>query len=291
MLQSKVPAYWLYAERLTEHFPDALHIETIATRSALHGWTIQPHLHHQLFQFLVVAGGGGETRIDGRLHPLAPGTALLLPPATIHEFRFLPGTEGFVASAAETALKRIFAAEPEARSLLTVPMLLATPPDGAELALLTTVMALALAEFSANLPSREFALGACVDLIAAWYARAARRARTRAEPASEARANLVHRFVERVEARFLSHEPLTAHARALGVSVPHLSRSCREVLGHSAARVLQDRLMIEARRDLVYTAMPVSQISFRLGFADPAYFSRFFARRAGMSPSDYRARR
>ena len=48
--------------------------------------------------------------------------------------------------------------------------------------------------------------------------------------------------------------------------------------------------MIEARRDLVYTAMTISQISFRLGFADPAYFSRFFAKRAGVSPSDYRAK-
>ena len=46
----------------------------------------------------------------------------------------------------------------------------------------------------------------------------------------------------------------------------------------------------EARRDLVYTSMSISRISFRLGFADPAYFSRFFARRAGVSPSDYRAK-
>ena len=56
------------------------------------------------------------------------------------------------------------------------------------------------------------------------------------------------------------------------------------LLGRSAARVIQDRLMIEARRDLVYTAMSISQISFRLGFSDPAYFSRFFAKRAGVSP-------
>jgi AraC family transcriptional activator of pobA len=35
--------------------------------------------------------------------------------------------------------------------------------------------------------------------------------------------------------------------------------------------------------------MPVSQIAFALGFADPAYFSRFFRDRVGMSPSVYRA--
>jgi AraC family transcriptional activator of pobA len=47
-------------------------------------------------------------------------------------------------------------------------------------------------------------------------------------------------------------------------------------------------VMIEARRDLVYTALPISQIAFQLGFSDPAYFSRFFATHAGTSPKTYR---
>ena len=149
-------------------------------------------------------------------------------------------------------------------------------------------MRLAMREFGANLPGREFSLGAFADLIASWFVRAVRGVRTGVEPARDPRAGLVHRFIERVEARFQHHDPLVAYAGALGISVPHLSRSCRELLGRSAARVIQDRLMIEARRDLVYTAMSISQISFRLGFTDPAYFSRFFARRAGVSPSDYR---
>lgn len=288
-MPATVPAYWLYAERLTDRFPDALHIEPIVARSALHGWTIQPHFHHQLFQFFLVIGGGGRTRIDGRDRILAPGSALLLPPATIHEFHFIVGTEGFVASVAETSLKRLFDAEPEARSLLAAPALLQTAPEDRETQALETVMGLAMGEFGANRPNREFALAAYADLIASWFSRGVRGLGAGGGPAKDLRASLVRRFIERVEIRFQSHEPLTEHARALGVSVPHLSRSCREVLGHSAARVIQDRLMIEARRDLVYTSLTIAQISFRLGFSDPAYFSRFFAKRAGLSPSDYRA--
>ncbi|CAM5201618.1 hypothetical protein BTHI11S_00610 [Bosea thiooxidans] len=80
MSGSSVPAYWLYGERLAERFPDALHIEPIVARSSLHGWTIQPHLHHDLFQFFLVTRGGGRTRVDGRDHRLEPGSVLLLPP-------------------------------------------------------------------------------------------------------------------------------------------------------------------------------------------------------------------
>ncbi len=285
-----VPAYWLYGERLTERFPDALHIEPIVARSSLHGWTIQPHTHHDLFQFFLVTAGGGRTRVDGREHGLSPGSVLLLPPSTIHEFAFRDDTDGFVASAAATSLKRLFDSEPEARALLGAPAVLAMAAASPETVALEGLMQLAMREFAANLPAREFSLGAYADLIASWFMRAMRGAKAQGEPAKDPRAGLVRRFVERVEARFQHHDSLDDHARELGVSVPHLSRSCRELLGRSAARVIQDRLMIEARRDLVYTAMSISQISFRLGFSDPAYFSRFFAKRAGVSPSDYRAK-
>jgi AraC family transcriptional regulator, transcriptional activator of pobA len=52
---------------------------------------------------------------------------------------------------------------------------------------------------------------------------------------------------------------------------------------------LHDRVLLEARRLLAYTAAPVAEVARDLGFDDPSYFSRFFARRAGQAPQDYRA--
>lgn len=50
------------------------------------------------------------------------------------------------------------------------------------------------------------------------------------------------------------------------------------------------RVLFEAKRQLRYTSKAVSEIAYALGFDDPAYFTRFFSRRAGMSPRAYRAR-
>jgi AraC family transcriptional regulator, transcriptional activator of pobA len=287
MPTTAIPAYWLYGEGKTGRFPDALHIETITVRSALHDWTIEPHRHQDLFQFFLIVAGGGRTRIDGHEHRLEPGSAILLPPLTIHEFAFVDGTDGFVASIAEATLRRLFAREPEAASCLAQPVLLA--PDEAAQRPISALLRAAHDEFGGNLTGRDPALSAHAELIALWFAREARRHRAVRESPQDASAILVRRFLEQVENHFREQRPLTAYARELNVSVPHLSRCCRSVLGHAAARVIQDRLMIEARRDLVYTSSPVSQISFRLGFGDPAYFSRFFAARAGMPPSAYRA--
>jgi AraC family transcriptional activator of pobA len=62
------------------------------------------------------------------------------------------------------------------------------------------------------------------------------------------------------------------------------------VLGYPALKVIHDRLLIEAKRKLIYSERPVSHIAYELGFEDAAYFARFFAGRAGASPSQYRAR-
>ncbi|MDR3400999.1 MAG: helix-turn-helix domain-containing protein, partial [Chthoniobacter sp.] len=52
--------------------------------------------------------------------------------------------------------------------------------------------------------------------------------------------------------------------------------------------VVRDRLLLEAMRSLTYTSAGIGQIAEHLGFADPAYFSRFFKQRVGMTASAFR---
>ncbi len=289
MSAATVPAYWLYGERREDRFPDALHIETIDARSAINNWRIQPHRHQDMVQFFLVIGGGGRARIDGVEYRLAAGTAMLITPFVIHEFCFEAGTVGYVASVADIILRRSFQHQPMTMQALGSPRVLDLSPETSEIEELRAAMQAALCEFGRNAGGREIALSAHAALLATWFARAVSQMSSVLEPSVDGRIALVQRFVARVEHDFRSHQPLDDYARQLGVSVPHLTRCCRETIGHPAIRIIHDRLMLEARRHLVYTSMSISQIAFGLGFSDPAYFSRFFAARAGQSPSDYRA--
>jgi AraC family transcriptional regulator, transcriptional activator of pobA len=49
-------------------------------------------------------------------------------------------------------------------------------------------------------------------------------------------------------------------------------------------------MVCKARRNLVYTDLPVSAIAYSLGFEDPAYFSRVYAAATGRSPRAFRVR-
>ena len=99
---------------------------------------------------------------------------------------------------------------------------------------------------------------------------------------------LLHRFRD-----LLAHEqpPLRSvaeAARRLGVSESHLSDVTRRATGSSPGVHLRRAVTLEAKRLLTMTDLTGEQVGHRLGFEDPAYFSRFFRRQAGVSPSQFR---
>jgi AraC family transcriptional activator of pobA len=100
----------------------------------------------------------------------------------------------------------------------------------------------------------------------------------------------VARFRALLESRLATEHRVAAYAQAVGLTPGHLSALCRRELGKSAGACVRGRLALEAKRLLLHTDMTAAQVADHLGFADPAYFARFFRREAGAPPSAYRAR-
>jgi AraC family transcriptional regulator, transcriptional activator of the genes for pyochelin and ferripyochelin receptors len=100
-----------------------------------------------------------------------------------------------------------------------------------------------------------------------------------------------------VEARRLIDErwneklTLDRIARACGLNRVKLTRGFREMYDCTVAVALAERRLDEARRLLRTTDKPISSIGYDTGYLNNASFARAFARRYGVSPSDYRARR
>lgn len=99
---------------------------------------------------------------------------------------------------------------------------------------------------------------------------------------------LAERFVLLAGQRLRDHLGVGDYARMLGVSRDRLGTAVRRATGLSPQGYLHQRLVREASELLASTGMPVGQIAFRLGFSDPAYFSRFFTRQRGDSPAAFR---
>ena len=96
-------------------------------------------------------------------------------------------------------------------------------------------------------------------------------------------------FQALVEARLRQQPGLAELATQIGITPTQLNRVCHRVLGHSALGVLHGRLLLEAQRELGYTAMSVKQVAIGLGFADAGYFTRWFQRHTGLTPTAWRS--
>ena len=146
-------------------------------------------------------------------------------------------------------------------------------------------------DYAGRSPWRSQVLDGAVLMAAALVARLPPLAAPAAETAAPARRALQHlaRYREQVERHFRSHPSLDALAAPLGITATQLNRLCRRHLHCTALDLLHQRLLLEAKRELGYTTLQVQQIADGLGFADPAYFTRFFMRLTGQSPSAWRA--
>jgi AraC family transcriptional regulator, transcriptional activator of pobA len=78
------------------------------------------------------------------------------------------------------------------------------------------------------------------------------------------------------------------YAQQLNVSPNHLNRSIKEVFGKSVSQKIAEYLILEAKVLLHQPSIPISEISFSIGFNDPSYFGRFFKKHTGHTPTEFR---
>ncbi|WP_235925582.1 helix-turn-helix domain-containing protein [Pontibacter burrus] len=105
----------------------------------------------------------------------------------------------------------------------------------------------------------------------------------RAAPALVKYHNLIDRY-------FQEQKTVAFYAEKLHISANYLNILCKRHLQVSAMYLIQNRVMLEAKRLLRATELSVKEIAFELGFSDLAYFSNFFKRQTGSSPRSFRAK-
>ena len=277
---STILNYNLFGE--TGDLPDVVHCETIEVRSKMHDWELAPHRHARLHQILLIDWGGGRALLEDDARPLEPRTLVNVPTGAVHAFSFVPGTHGWVLTIASEMMDEALESSEGLRQALARP---AVFPAG-EWA--RPVMEDIFEEHAGRGFARAQILRSLTGVLLGHVARSL--ADEISLSGGQDTSGLYERFIALVEEHFLDHWPVAAYAEALGISPTHLSRVARAAVGQPASHIVEDRMIREARRNLVYTNLPVSQVAYMLGFNDPAYFSRVFANATGMAPREFRSR-
>lgn len=264
-----------------------MHCERIEEQLQQHDWDAKPHLHDGLHQIQFFEKGSGQLLVESEWQEFQAPVLLFVPSGTVHGFHFSRDTEGFVLTLSQDFLQEVLGVvDGEVRRVVDAPRVNLLSPHEAREHAIATVMRLIEDDYQRGTTGRTTALVSAMALMLVKIARLqSRRLALRAAGPHEA---LYQRFRELVEQNFRGQPPVSEMARRLNVSEGRLVASCRAAAGVSPQQVLHARLLMEARRQLLYTVRPSSSIAYALGFKDPAYFSRFFKRATGKAPREYR---
>lgn len=99
--------------------------------------------------------------------------------------------------------------------------------------------------------------------------------------------DLLRNFNFLVENHFKESHSVSFYAEKLNKSPKTLSNSFTKYQ-KSPIKIIQDRIVLEAKRQLMYTDKSTKQIAFDIGFDDPSHLSRMFKKVTSLSPSQYK---
>jgi AraC-like DNA-binding protein len=99
---------------------------------------------------------------------------------------------------------------------------------------------------------------------------------------------LVKNFKALVEKNFNKRHQVKYYAESLNITPNYLNEVIKAALNIPAKDFLQNRLILEAKRMVVFTSKSAKEIGFELGFEDPSHFSKFFRSNTGQSLQEFK---
>lgn len=289
MARKYIPNYGLYGETADRFHAGEIHIEEIADRSRGQDWIIKPHRHGKLFQLLCIFDGRAEIQLDEN-HCQLEGTWLVtVPVGVVHGFRFQPDSRGVVISISEELIGdagHLHDSDyPHPVFEQAVPI--EFKEDDENIAQLTQYIDLLRYEFkglqSAHYKSLLLLLKLFLIVVKRQYEHNAS-----AGIANQSNRRIPDNFRKLLEHHYKEHWRVSDYAESLNISPSTLNRLCHERFAASAKSLILSRLMAEAKRQMLFTQQSIDEIAYRIGYKDPAYFSRLFKKMEKMTPGEYR---
>jgi AraC-like DNA-binding protein len=260
----------------------------LAPIEALKSTLPYPH-RHAFYHIVWVMAGSGSHIIDSVEYEVRPDALFFMAPGQIHDFTLSDDTVGQTISFSSeffafTVRSRHAETEVPVYDFERLPAALyLTPQQAADL---RGILDGIIAEYQGESIGHEDAIW---SYLRVFLIKAARMGGSMsAESNSPRNVLLSRRFKTLLEKNFNTTGDAAGYAQLLNVTERALNEATRQALGSTAAKLIRERVMLEARRLLLHTEESIAEISAQLSFEDPAYFSRIFKKHTGRSPLEFR---
>ena len=245
-------------------------------------------VHRIDFHVVMLFSGGPVTHmIDFAEYEVSAGDLLWIRPGQVHRFARTDRYHGTVLTMQPGFLPRAIV---EATGLYRYDLPPLLRPDADQLTALEHSLAQLEREY-VDATTLPLSLHTSVlrHSLTAFLLRLAHLAASSAEAAREQTDTTFTLFRDAVEKDFATNHSVSAYADALGYSRRTLVRAVRAATGETPKGFIDKRVVLEAKRLLAHTDMPIGRIGVAVGFPDAANFSKYFHQHTGATPVAFRA--
>ena len=253
------------------------HVETLAAAERNEVWRSDTarSLDHPILYW--ITRGQGRFMIDCKMRGLGPNTAIFVPAHTLFSYDVFAQPQGMVVSLPNSS----DAGFPRTPALLRATSVQAQ----GELNALIDALSRELSELRTG---QRRAIQAHTMMIAVWLDRLLSMQPQEKSGKSD---RVLKKFSHYVSIGHRDGKSVGEFAADLAVTPTHLTRLTQSSVGKPASALVQERVIHAACDALINSERPVKDISRRLGFTSPAYFTRAFQAQTGKSPSEFRKAR
>ncbi|MGC5036053.1 AraC family transcriptional regulator [Streptomyces sp. DT190] len=244
---------------------------------------------HRIDFHVVMLFGAGPVRhmVDFTEYEAGAGDLLWIRPGQVHRFSRTSEYRGTVLTMQPGFLPR---STVEATGLYRYDLPPLLRPDAAQLAGLRAALGQLRREYedTATLP-QSLHTAVLRHSLTAFLLRLAHLAASAAEAQRQWTDSTFTLFRDAVERDFATNHSVSAYADALGYSRRTLVRAVRAATGETPKSFIDKRVVLEAKRLLAHTDLPIGRVGVAVGFPDAANFSKFFHQHTDRTPAAFRA--
>ena len=285
------PINTLPTQPLSETQRDFL-IRPFQIETAPHETHEQPH-RHNFQEILWVRSGQGKHAIDGRELTIQPHTFYLIAKGQVHQLITGIDLDGLVIRFRDAFLPNFLSQEMgHYQTVLfnNVTINHTLPIQPSALPHFENLLQLLLAEFNSKAGKQnQEILRHLLTVLLIKLGKVQKEWVHTGETAVDTETQLFHQFTLQLEANFSQTHAVQDYARALNITPRQLSAIAQRMVGRNAKHLIEDRLMLEAKRLLTFTNLSVKEIAHQLGYKDPSHFSKIFKKKTATTPQDFKA--
>lgn len=288
-IEKTIPRFIRYGESLEERGDWFVNIEHLAERCSGRGWKIEAHAHPGFGQLLFMRSGSGTYILEDENLTLKSPCVVTIPKNTVHGFDYNEDADGWVLTIDEFYLDQINSRLPEFAWLWSESRTFSFRRKSD----LSADLVSQLRHLDREIERRGVGHTLAAEMIlTSMFIRLVRaQEKLQETPLSIAENKLIDQLNELIERHFRHDWKVKDYADVMGISLGKLRTIVMQSTGKSPIKLVHDRMITESKRQLVFGEMTIEQIAYWLGMSSPAYFTRFFKKETGQSPSQFRANR